>query len=462
MTDAPFRAPGLILISLYCATASYGTLQSIVVPVLPEVARQLNATPAQSGWVLTSFLMVGGAVTPVLGRLGDLYGNLRVMAVTLVIFALGATVSLLSPTIEILIIGRLLQGFGAATVSIGYALVRDLYPPGQAVSAVGRLAGATAASAAVGLSLAGVVSMYFDFRAIFVLPLVAALVALVLIIPQLSSEPRPPARQDANVNWVGAILFFGGIAFLLVAITQAGSSTWMEPIAIVVSVASFLSLTGWVVSEQQARHPLLDIRLLIAPGVRLINATTLMAGAFAVGAFSLLPIALQTAAPAGLGLNAAVVGLIALPISCLNFAASSLSGAVADRVGTRRMLAVGFILSGVALGLVGFVHTEPWTYVIASAIHGLGIGFFFSALPVLTMLLAEPGQSGSAAGVFSTLRSVGSAIGTQVIFVLLAASTQGNPGSGVIPAYWAVVCFWVAAFVLAVSVARNTKRTGSG
>ncbi len=455
----PFRKPGRLLTSLYCATASYGTLQSIVIPVLPEISRQLGATHAEAGWVLTSFLLVGGAVTPVLGRIGDLYGNLRVMAGTLVVFALGTTISLLSPTIEILIIGRLLQGFGAATVSIGYALVRDRFPQGQAVGAVGRLAGATAASAAVGLSLAGVVTLYFDFRAIFVLPLIAAVVSLILIAPQLSAEPRRPTPENTAVNWLGAILFFAGMAFLLLAITQAGAANWLDPSTIGIAIASALSLAGWVVSEQHARHPLLDLRLLISARVRLVNATTMLAGAFAVSAFSLLPVALQAGVPSGLGLSAAMVGLIALPISCLNFAASSLSGAVARRVGTQRMLALGLILSGIALALVGFFHSQPWNYVLASAIHGFGIGLFFSALPVLTMLLAEPGQSGTAAGVFSTLRAVGSAIGTQAIFTLLATtSTQGNPWSGAVSAYWAVVCFWAGALFLAMSVARNRKR----
>jgi MFS family permease len=458
MTDAaPFRASRALLISLYCATASYGTLQSIVVPVLPEITRELQATHAEAGWVLTSFLLVGGAVTPVLGRLGDVYGNFRVMAGTLVVFTLGTTISLFSPTIEILIVGRLLQGVGAGTVSIGYALVRNLFPPEQAVAAVGRLAGATAASAAIGLSLAGVVTLYFDFRAIFVLPLIAAVVSLILIVPQLSSEPRRSASENTSVNWLGAVLFFAGTALLLLAITQTGSSNWAGPTTIGIATLCVLLLAGWVVSEHHARHPLLDMRLLFASRVRLINATTMLAGAFAVSAFSLLPIALQTDAPPGLGLSAAMVGLIALPISCLNFAASSLSGEVACRFGTRGMLALGFILSGVALVLVGFFHSQPWNYVLASAIHGFGIGLFFSALPVLTMESVEPGQSGSAAGVFSTLRWVGSAIGTQAIFMLLATSTERDPGSGMVFAYWAVVCFWAGALLLAI-VARIRER----
>jgi predicted MFS family arabinose efflux permease len=361
--DRPFRAPAPFLISLYCATASYGTLQSIVVPVLPEITRQLGATHAEAGWVLTAFFLVGGAVTPVLGRLGDLFGNFRMMAGTLVVFSLGTLLALFAPTIQILIIARLMQGVGAA-------------------------------------------------------------------------------------------LLFVGTACLLLTITQLGTAGWLHPTTLGAAAASFTTLTLWIISEQRARQPLLDVRLLIAPGARLINATTLAAGAFALGGFSLLPIALQTEVAPGLGVSLAVVGVIALPISGLNFVGASFSGRIAARIGTGGMLVLGFALSGVALALVGILHTHPWHVVLAAAIHGFGIGLFFSALPVQTMLSAGVGQSGSASGLFSTLRWVGSAIGTQVVFVLLA--TPADPGSGIVAAYWAVACFWAVGLAFSFGVSRGS------
>jgi len=414
--------PVRLNVALFFAVASYSTLQSIIIPVLPTIAERFHAPAQEAAWVVSGFLMIGAVVTPIAGRLGDLYGHVRVLLWVLAVFVTGALMAVLAVSMEMLIVARLLQGFGAAAVSLSLSIIKSRYPPTRAAGAVGMISATMAAAAGTGLSLSGVVSTYLGYHAIFGLPLLVSATSIVLLLPQRRLDVRTTARSR-GVNWAGGACFAVGTLFILLAITQGNSWGWLTPATLGVFAAGFLVLALWVLVELRSRNPLLDVRMLVTPAMLRVNVTTLFAGVVMFSMYTLLPVLLQsrTADGVGLGLSVTLSGLLMLPIAIMNFASGSLAGPVSAAIGSRNMLVLGCVMNLAALGMLVLWHESVVQIVLACFLHGIGVGLSFASMPALTMQAVAPEAVGVAAGIYNTLRSTGGAIGTQIAYALLAA-----------------------------------------
>ena len=188
-------------------------------------------------WVLTGFLVSASISTPIAGKLGDLYGKGRVLTVVLVLFSLGAVINALAGSIEVVIAGRVLQGVAGGVFPLAFGIVRDTFPrehiPGglSIVSAIFGIGGG------IGLPLSGVIVDNLDLQWLFWINLFAlpAAVAAYRLVP-----PSPPV-EHARVDWLGAALLSGGLAGILLGVSQASEWGWGSP-ANVGSIAGGLAL----------------------------------------------------------------------------------------------------------------------------------------------------------------------------------------------------------------------------
>lgn len=424
--DYPMR----LNVALFFAVASYSTLQSIIIPVLPLIAERYDAQPQDAAWLVSGFLAVGAAVTPVAGRLGDLFGHVKVLILVLLIFMLGALLAVLSTTILMLIVARMIQGLGAAAVSLSLSIIKSRYPPKRAGGAVGMISATMAAAAGTGLSLSGLVTTYLGLSAIFLLPLAVSVTSILLLLPQRKMDR---ARVDGarDVNWWGGPLFAAGMFLVLLGITQGSTWGWFSLPTLVAFLGGAGVMAGWVASELRARTPLIDVRLLASPRLIRINLATLLVGGVMFSTYTLMPVFLEARTPDGygLGLSAAVAGLIMLPVSVMNFMGGSFAGPITAAIGSRNMLVLGASINAGSLLFVAFLHDHPVQLLITLALHGAAVGLAFASMPALTMQAVHSDYVGVAAGIYNTLRSAGGAIGTQIAFAILATGGGEPTGS---------------------------------
>lgn len=447
---APGSSTGPMLAVLAAAAASYSVLQSFVVPALGTLQRGLHTGATGTAWIFTSYLLSASVLTPVIGRLGDLYGKRRALTGALAVLALGCVVSALATDLPTMLAGRLVQGAGGAVFPLSFAVVADHVPADRRAGTIAWLAAVLSVGGAGGTAIAGPVLRIASYHWLFWLPaVVTALAALAAWrwIPAGATAPR------VRVGWPSAALLGGWLAALLLGISSVPAAGWTSPLVLgLVAVAALLA-TGWVRLESRTRHPLVDLAVLRRPVVLATNLATYALGFGMFGAWMLLPLLLQQPSATGAGFDAdpLAVSLFMLVPTVGTLAVTPLVGPLARRFGIRMPLLIGSAVA--AGGYSALALADSRTVVLLAALtEGAGIGLAFSAVAAACVQTAPPGRTGVATGLNTIARTVGGTFGTTVVGSLLAGASGAVLGGVRYPAASAYpVAFAVFAAALGLS-----------
>src|SRR3954463_15813146 len=136
---------------------AYALSQTVVAPALPELEKEFNADASSIAWVLTGYLLAASVATPIIGKLGDLYGRARVLTLVLLVFALGSTICALAGSLPLLVAGRVVQGVGGGIFPLAFGIIRDTFPQDRVATAIGGISATFGIGGGVGLVIAGVI-----------------------------------------------------------------------------------------------------------------------------------------------------------------------------------------------------------------------------------------------------------------------------------------------------------------
>ncbi|MFC7659653.1 MFS transporter [Pseudonocardia benzenivorans] len=414
---------------LAVAAASFSMLQSLVSPVLSTIQHDLGTTPNAVAWVLIAWLLSAAVATPILGRIGDMIGKNRTLVVALSAIVVGSVVAALAPNLDVLVVGRVLQGLGGAVFPLTFGILRDEFPAQRLASVVGAMSAVIAVGAGLGTLLAGPVVALGGWRALFWLP--AVVVALTATAAHLL-VPASPVRAGGRINWLGAALLAAWLVALLVPLSMGDQWGWASPAVIAPLVGSVVLLAAWVVAESRSGHPVIDMRVMRLRGVWTTNLVALLFGASMFAVYAYVPVFVQTPAAAGYGFSATIgeAGRLLLPALVTMALGGVLSGPLAPYVGLRAQLASGSALIAASCAGFAFVHTSAWEIAVESGVFGLGLGIAYAAMSSVIVQTVPPSQTGAATGMSTNIRTIGGAIGTAVTATVLAA----HPGPSGLPA----------------------------
>src|SRR3954466_11770685 len=197
---------------LSAAAAAFALMQSLVTPVLPTIQHDLHTDTGTVTWVLTAWLLAASVATPLMGRIGDMIGKERTLLAALAAIAVGCLLAALAPNIGVLIAARGIQGLGGALFPLSFGIIRDEFPPGRVVSAVGAMSAVIALGGGMGIVLAGPVVAALNWRWLFWIPLGVVVVAGLLA---WRFVPPSPNRSSGKVNWAAAGLLSAWLVALL-------------------------------------------------------------------------------------------------------------------------------------------------------------------------------------------------------------------------------------------------------
>jgi MFS family permease len=155
---------------LATAVGAYALLQSLVVPVLPTIQAGLHTSQNTVTWVLTAYLLSASIFTPIMGRLGDMFGKERLLVITLVALTMGSLLAAVAGSISIMIVARAIQGIGGGVLPLSFGIIRDEFPKEKVSGAVGIIAALTAAGGGLGIVLAGPIVQALDYHWLFWIP----------------------------------------------------------------------------------------------------------------------------------------------------------------------------------------------------------------------------------------------------------------------------------------------------
>ncbi|MCE0536373.1 MFS transporter [Kineosporia rhizophila] len=422
-------SPLVIFAVLASATASISLLQSLVTPVLPTIQADLNTSTTTVTWVITAWLLTASVATPLLGRVGDMAGKKRTLLIALAAIAIGSAVAAAAPSVSVLILGRVLQGIGAAVFPLTFAIIRDEFPPHRLPGAVGAIAAVIATGGGAGVVLAGPVVENLSWRWLFWIPAIAASVIWLLA---LRLVPESAVRTPGKVNVVAAALLSGWLVCLLLPVTKGNAWGWTSASVLGGLALAAVLLATWIWVELRSSTPLIDMRMMRLPAVWTTNLVALLFGAAMFVTYAFLPVYMQVPVSTGYGFGASVTGagLLLLPMlvgmAVLGFA----SGPISRLVSAKTQLVGGAVLLTLSGLILVLAHDARWQVSLAAGIAGVGMGLAFSSMVNLVVNGVPPEQTGVASGMNTNLRTIGGSIGTAVVSSIIASHTT----SGGLPA----------------------------
>ena len=411
---------GITLAVLATAALAYAVSQTMVAPALPAIQKDLHTTTTGVTWVLTVYLLTASIATPVLGRLGDMFGKEHVLVVVLVMFALGSLVAALSHSIGLLVAGRAIQGFAGAVFPLAFGIIRDEFPPERVAQGIGLISATFGIGGGVGLVAAGVIVDHLSYEWIFWIGLIVTAIAIVCT---LLFVPESPVKVPSKVDWTGALLLSVGLAALLLGISEGPRWGWGSGRVLGLFVGALVALALWVRFELRVPAPLVDIRMMRRRAVWWTNLAGLLVGFGMFGSFILIPQFVQAPPGAGYGFNATVTqaGLILLPATTVMLFAGPIAGWLGGRYGSRLPLLIGTALAAGAFALIGLAHDHEWQLYIGTGLMGAGIGFAFAAMANLIVEAVKPTETGVATGMNTIMRTVGGSLGGQISATIVSA-----------------------------------------
>jgi DHA2 family multidrug resistance protein-like MFS transporter len=378
---------------------------------LPTIARDLQASPASSIWVVNAYQLAITMLLLPLASLGEILGYRRVYWAGLAVFTLASLSCALADSLVTLTLARILQGIGAAGIlSVNGALVRYIYPRRMLGRGIGINAVIVGVSAAVGPTVAAAILAVASWQWLFAINVPVGLVALAAAktLPRVRGTHRPFDGASALLN----ALFFG---LLIAGIDGAGHGETGILVA-AESAAAVVAGIALVIRQLPQTSPLLPVDLLRLPVFALSIATSVASFVAQMLAYVALPFYLQDA----LGRSQVETGLLMTPWPLATAVIAPLAGRLADRYPAGILGGIGLAIFALGLGLLALLSAHPTAFDIAwrMAVAGVGFGLFQSPNNRAILTAAPRERSGGASGMLGTARLLGQTAGAALVALM--------------------------------------------
>jgi EmrB/QacA subfamily drug resistance transporter len=396
---------------------------TVVNVALPSIQRDLGTSLSGLEWTVNAYTLTFAVLMVTGGRLGDVYGRRRMFLFGVVVFALSSTAIGLSPGDAWLIAGRAVQGVGAAFMMPGtLAIITNAFPAAERGKAIGTWAGVSALALAVGPVVGGALTEYVSWRAIFFLnlPVAVGAVAVTLFAAHESRDETVARRVDVP----GIAALSAGLTALVLALVEGNQWGWGSPRIVALFVAAAVGLVAFVMLEQRVRTPMVEFAFFRSRTFLGANTAALIVSFAMFAMFFFIALYMQGI----LGYSPVQAGVRFLPATGMVIVVAPIAGRLADRIGSRPLIAVGLTVVAVALFLLTRIDTGTGygDLLPAFLLMGLGLPLTISPMSTAAMNSVSRDKAGVASGILSMNRMVGGTLGVAALGALIQhlASTR--------------------------------------
>ena len=421
--DTTRQAPGRTLLILGFGTLAFVLAQTTVIPALGDLQRELGASPSGIAWMVTAYLLVASIATPIFGRLGDMFGKHRLLAISLALFAVGSVVAGMADSLPLMIVGRGLQGLGGGVFPLSFGIIRDEFPKHKVPTGIALLGAIAAIGSSIGLPLGGVLVDQASYHWIF---WVAAIMGVLATLTTLFFVPASPVRTPGRVDLAGAAILGVGLTALLIGISRAADWGWDSAPTLGLTAVGLIVLVLFGLFERRTPQPLVNMRTFARRPVLTTNVSTVLIGSAMISTFMLVPQLAELPAGSGFGLSAAEAGLLLAPGGLLSLLIAPIVGRIGERSGSKTPFLVGCLVTAGALLGMALAHDSVGLVILWSCITSAGVGAAFAAIPNLIVSAVDEHATGEATGVNTVMRNIGSAVGAQVAGTIIATQVLAS------------------------------------
>src|SRR2546425_564967 len=394
---------------------------SALLIALPNILSELQATFFTIMWVMLGYLLITTVLTPIIGRLADIWGRKRLYNSGFAIFVLGSLVAgLAQPQFHgaDLILGRLIQGVGGALlVTNSTAIVADAFRKGQVGLGLGVNQIAGAAGFLIGPIIGGLLTEW-SWRMVFLFNVPLGIFGVIWGIWRLR-EPVQLVKHQ-HIDWFGLFALTIGLTGVLLGLSMLAFPILSPLVTNTIFVIGLISLILFGTIEPRIKEPIVQLRLFRNRLFLMANLSGLLNGIARGAVLFLLIFFLQ----GPYGQDPLRAGLLLTPFGAAFMLIGPLSGRLSDRVGSRLLAPVGLGIS--AVGLLGLSTVTPstpyWLLALYMALMGGGSGLFVSPNTNAIMSSVPPERRGAAAGILSMLNNTGQMLSIAIVFPLALSS----------------------------------------
>jgi EmrB/QacA subfamily drug resistance transporter len=390
--------------------------QSIVGTALPRIVSDLGGLN-HLAWVVTAYLLTSTAVTPLWGKISDLYGRRIIFQTTIVIFLIGSALCGLAQNMPQLIAFRAIQGIGGGgLMAIAFAIIGDVIPARERGRYQGYFGAVFGVSSIAGPLLGGWLTDAVNWRWIFYINLPLGAAALVVTSMALK---MPVVKRNHKIDYLGASVIVAAVTSFLLYLNWAGEHYgWADPRALALVIAAAVFGVAFVFIELRAEEPIIPMRLFRNPIFSVGNLFTFLIGFAMFAGAIFLPLFFQTA----MGMSPTRSGLAMLPMVAGMFSMSITSGLLITKTGKYKIFPIiGSVILIGAMFLLSTIKfdTPYWNVAIYAFLFGIGLGLAMMTIVTPVQNSVDFRDMGVATSTITFVRSLGGAIGVALFGAIM-------------------------------------------
>ncbi len=406
--------------------------ETMILPAIPDFIHNFNISYSTSSWLLSAYIIAAAVMTPIGGKLSDIYGKKKILLIVMAIYAVGILAGRFATNIEYMLAARAAQGVGMAMFPIAFGIIREVLPEKKLAIGQTIFSSTFSGGAVVGLMVGATIIQNFGWQATFfsIFP-IAVILGLVIM---KFIHVRNPATVEAKIEGGGGgrkddknsiksptvdlkgtlalastiISFLAGISFLESNSTEAGFQ-----VAGLFSVAA-VSLAVFIMIEKKVSSPLLDLKLMTHKMILPATIILMMVFLCMFMVYQTIPILVRSPQPLGFGGDAVVTASVQLPFMIVLLIGTIMSGFILNRVGNTRLTLLGTIISAIGFISLFLFHSTEFTVSVALTIISAGLSLSITGGFNIVLLSAPIQATGIALGMTLLLNLVGMSIGPSI------------------------------------------------
>ena len=407
-----------ILLVLCLSLLVVGLDNTILNVALPTLVRDLHASTSQLQWLVDAYVLVFAGLLLTTGSLSDRYGRRYALAVGLVVFGIGSTMSAFAGSASTLIATRALMGVGGALIMPStLSILTNVFPAEERGRAIGIWAGVSGLGIAIGPIVGGWLLSHFWWGSVFLVNVPVVIFALIagrLIVPN-SKDPSPNALDP-----VGAVLSIVGLVSLIYGIIEAPSHGWTSPQTLATFAIAAVVLAAFAVWELRSDHPMLDVTFFENPRFTAANISIVLVFFALFGSLFFLTQYLQFV----LGYTALQAGVRVAPLALVLMVGAPIAGRLTARFGNKVLVSMGMLMVAFGLWFMGTLSVTSGYGHVVIALLILGLGMGTAMVPATESIMGSLplAKAGVGSAMNDTTRQVGGALGVAILGSIFASA----------------------------------------
>ena len=412
----------LAILSLIATMSMYA--ETMLVPAIPDLIKDFSISYSTSSWILTTYLIAGAIMTPISGKLSDIYGKKKVLLMIMVIYAAGVSAGGFTTNIYSMLLVRLVQGIGMSMFPIAFGIIRDQFPRSKIAIGQGIITSMFAAGAVIGLVAGGHLIQNYGWPSTFfsIIPIVLALLVIIKKFihvdetqnPNINLEGKKNEKFQNKIDIPGAIALAISVTSFLLTLTFMENNTSNSYLIIELLGIAVISLIFFVIIERKVKSPLVDFKVLLHKSIFPANIMVMIVGLSMFMVFQTIPVLVRSPIPLGFGEDPLATANVQLPFALVLLIFGPTSGFIISKLGSIKPIIAGSIIGAAGFCSLFLFHSTESLVAVNLAILSAGLSLTNVGAMNIVMLATPKQSAGVSLGMSTLIRIIGASIGPTI------------------------------------------------